>query len=51
VVHVVSSRRLHESAGKDGWYDGIGCGAVDVGPNYPSLNVVFLLAHRSILVF
>jgi hypothetical protein len=24
---------------------------VEVGPNYPSLDVIFLLAHRGILVF
>jgi hypothetical protein len=26
-------------------------GAVEVGPNYPSLDVIFLLTHRGILVF
>jgi hypothetical protein len=36
---------------KDEWFDGVGCGAMEVGPNYPSLDVNFLLAHRSILVF
>jgi hypothetical protein len=36
---------------KDGLFDGIGCGVVEVGPNYPSLDVILLLAHRGILVF
>jgi hypothetical protein len=36
---------------KDGQFDGIGCGAVEVGPNYHSLVVIFLLAHWGILVF
>jgi hypothetical protein len=36
---------------KNGRFDGVGCGAVEVGPNYPSLVVVFLLTHRGILVF
>jgi hypothetical protein len=36
---------------KDGRFDGIGCGAVEVGQNYPSLVVIFLLAYMGILVF
>jgi hypothetical protein len=51
VVHVASSRRSHGSEAKDGQFDGIGCGAVEVGPNYPSLDVIFILAHRGIIVF
>jgi hypothetical protein len=51
VVHVVSSLRSRESEAKDGQFDGVGCGAVKVRPNDPSLDVVFLLAHRGILVF
>jgi hypothetical protein len=51
VVHVASSRRSRGSEAKDGWFDGVGCGVVEVGPNYPSLDVIFLLAHRGILVF
>jgi hypothetical protein len=51
VVHVASSWRLCENEAKDGRFDDIGCGAVEVGPNYPSLDVIFLLAHRGILVF
>jgi hypothetical protein len=51
VVHVASSRRLCGSEVKDGQFDGVGCGAVVVGPNYRSLDVIFLLAHRGILVF
>jgi hypothetical protein len=51
VVHVASSRRSRGSRGKDGQFNGIGCGAAEVGPNYPSLVVIFLIAHRGILVF
>jgi hypothetical protein len=51
VMHVASSRRSHGSKAKDGQFDGVGCGIVEVGPNYPSLVVIFLLAHRGILVF
>jgi hypothetical protein len=36
---------------KDGRFDGIRCGTVEVGPNYTSLDVIFLLAHMGILVF
>jgi hypothetical protein len=36
---------------KDGRFNGIGCGAVEVRPNYPSLVIIFLLPHRGILVF
>jgi hypothetical protein len=53
VVHVASSRRACGSEAKDGQFDGIGCDAVEVKPNYPSLDVFFLLAegHSSLLVF
>jgi hypothetical protein len=51
VVHVTSSQRSRESEVKDGRFDGVGCSAVEVRPNYPSLVVIFLLAHRGILVF
>jgi hypothetical protein len=51
VVHVASSRRSRGSEVKDGWFDGVGCGAVEVGPNYPSIYLIFILAHRGILVF
>jgi hypothetical protein len=50
VVHVASSRRSRGSEAKDGQFDDVGCGAVEVGSNYPSLVVIFLLAHRGILV-
>jgi hypothetical protein len=36
---------------KDGRFNGVGCDAVEVSPNYPSLVVIFLLAHRGSLVF
>jgi hypothetical protein len=51
VVHVASSRRLCRSEVKDGRFDDIRCGVVEVGSNYPLLVIIFLLAHRGILVF
>jgi hypothetical protein len=48
---MASSQRSRGSEVKDGRFDGVGCGAVEVGPNYPSLDVIFLLAHEGILVF
>jgi hypothetical protein len=51
VVHVTSSQRSRESEAKDGRFDDVGCDAVEVRPNYPSLVVIFLLAHMGILVF
>jgi hypothetical protein len=43
---VASSWRSRESEVKDGRFDGIVCSAGKVGPNYPSLVIIFLLAHR-----
>jgi hypothetical protein len=51
VVHVASSWRSRGSKAEDGRFNGVKCGAVEVGLNYPSLDVIFLLAHRGILVF
>jgi hypothetical protein len=51
VVHVVSSQRSRGCEVKDGRFDGVRCDTVEVRPNYPSLDVIFLLAHRGILVF
>jgi hypothetical protein len=51
VVHMASSWRSHQSEAKDGRFNGVGCGGAKVGPNYPSLVVVFILAHMGILVF
>jgi hypothetical protein len=51
VVHMAASWRSRGSEVKDGRFDGVGCGAVDVGPNYHSFDVISLLAHRGILVF
>jgi hypothetical protein len=51
VVHMASSWRLRESEAKDDRFDGVRCGALEVGPNYPSLVVIFLLGHMGILVF
>jgi hypothetical protein len=42
MVHVASSQRSHGSEAKDYWTDGIGCDAMEVGANYPSLVVIFL---------
>jgi hypothetical protein len=46
-----SSRRKHGSEGKDGRFDGIRCGAVEVRSNYHLLDVIFLLVHMVILDF
>jgi hypothetical protein len=51
VVRVASSRRSCVGEAKDNRFNGGGCGAMEVGPNYPSLDVIFILAHRGILVF
>jgi hypothetical protein len=51
VVHVASSWRSCGGEAKDGRLDGIECGAAEVGPNYHSLDVIFLLAYMGILVF
>jgi hypothetical protein len=51
VVHVASSWRSRGCQAKDGRFNGVGCSAVQVGPNYPSLDVIFLVAHMGILVF
>jgi hypothetical protein len=51
VVHVASSQRSRGSEATDGRFDGVGCDTMEVEPNYPSLDVIFLLAHRGILVF
>jgi hypothetical protein len=51
VVHLASPWRSHGSEAKDDWFDGVGCDTMDVGPNYSSLDVLFLLAHMGILVF
>jgi hypothetical protein len=51
VVHETSSWRSHGSEAKDSRFDGVGCGTVEVRPNYHSLDVIFLLAHTGILVY
>jgi hypothetical protein len=51
VMHVVSFQRSHGSEIKDGRFNGVGCDVVEVGPKYPSLDVIFILAHMCILVF
>jgi hypothetical protein len=51
MVHVASSWMSHGSKAKDGRFDGIGCDAAKVEPNYRSLVIIFFLAHRGILVF
>jgi hypothetical protein len=51
VVHMPSSQRSHESEAKDGRFDGVGCGVVEVRANYPPLDVIFIFTHMGILVF
>jgi hypothetical protein len=51
VVHVAPSWRSRGSEAKDSRFDGVGCDVVEVRPNYHSLDVIFLLTHRDILVF
>jgi hypothetical protein len=51
MVHIASSRRLHGREAKDDRFDGVGCDAVEIEPNYPLVVVVFISAHMSILVF
>jgi hypothetical protein len=51
MVHVASSRRSSGSEAEDDWFNGIGCGAMKVGPKYPPLAVISFSAHRGILVF
>jgi hypothetical protein len=51
VVHVASSCGSCGSEAKDGRFVGVGCDAVEVRPNYLSLDVIFILAHRGIIVF
>jgi hypothetical protein len=47
VVHVPSSRRSRGCEAKDSRFDGVGCDIVEVGSNYPSLDVIFLLSHKA----
>jgi hypothetical protein len=51
MAHMTSSHRSYGSEANDGRFDGIGCGIVEVRPNYPSLDVIFFLAYMGILVF
>jgi hypothetical protein len=51
VVHMASLQRPCGSEAKDNRFNGIGCGAVEVGSNYSLLDVISFLAHRGILVF
>jgi hypothetical protein len=49
---MASSQRSRGSEAKDDRFDGIRCGAVKVGPNYPSLDVIFPFSphgHSSLL--
>jgi hypothetical protein len=48
---VASSQRSSGSEANDGQFNGVGCGTVEVGPNYDSLYVIFFLAHKDILFF
>jgi hypothetical protein len=51
MVHMTSSWRLRGSKAKDGRFDDIECSVVEVRPNYCSLVIIFILAHKGILVF
>jgi hypothetical protein len=51
VVHVASSWRARGCEAKDDWFDCVGCGTMEVGPNYHLLDIIILLDHRGILVF
>jgi hypothetical protein len=51
MVHMASSWRSRESEAKDGRFDNVGCDTAEVEPNYPLLDIIFLLAHMDILVF
>jgi hypothetical protein len=51
MVHVASLWRSHRSEGKASRFDGIGCGVVEIGPNYPLLDIILFLVHMGILVF
>jgi hypothetical protein len=50
-MRMASSWRSRGSEAKDDLFIGIRCGVAKVRPNYHSLAVIFLLAHRSILAF
>jgi hypothetical protein len=39
VVHMALSRRSRKSEAKNGRFNGVGCGAMEVVPNYPLLDV------------
>jgi hypothetical protein len=47
MVHVASSRRLHQVEAEDGQLDAMGC----VRPCYPYFTVFILLDPRGIIVF
>jgi hypothetical protein len=40
MVHVASSWRSRGSEVKDGRFDGVGCNAAQIGPNYSYLVVI-----------
>jgi hypothetical protein len=47
MVHVESSRKLHQVEAKNGRVDAMGC----VGPYYPNFAILYVLCTRGILVF
>jgi hypothetical protein len=51
VAHVASSQRSCGREVNDDRFDGVKCSTVEVGPNYPSLDVILFLAHWGTLVF
>jgi hypothetical protein len=50
VMHVVSSQRSRESESKDGRFIDVGCSAVKSFQTTLLLDLIFILAHRGILV-
>jgi hypothetical protein len=48
---MASLQRSRGSEAKDDRLDGVECGVVEVRPYYHSLDLIFILAHRGILVF
>jgi hypothetical protein len=47
MVHMASSRRLHQVEAKDGQVDSMGC----IVPFYPNFVIFYVLGHRGILFF
>jgi hypothetical protein len=48
MVYMALSRRSHENKTKGGQLDDVRCDVTKVRPNYPSLVIIFLVAHKGI---